>query len=100
MTGKHVTTSSRSATDSKRKVVPRRNTSIQTDVSTSSTARRRLRPANWAIVAHSGQVAFPQTRTGEFQNSTRLDASDEVLQRTLDGARVCPFSAQLHRLLQ
>src|SRR5262249_48632275 len=72
----------------------------QTDVSTSSTTRRPLRVTNGTILAHRRQVTFPQTGTSELQNSTRLDAADKVLQRTLDGTRVCSLSAQLDRFLQ
>lgn len=100
MTGKHVTTSSRSAIDSSRNVVPRRNTSIHTEVSTSSTLAHPLPLARRSIPPHPWQVTFPEARPGQLEDPTRLDSPNEVLERALYSAGVRPLAAQLDGFLE
>jgi hypothetical protein len=100
MTGKHVTTSSRSAIDSNRNVVPRRNTSIHTEVSTSSTSTRPLALARRPITPHRWQITFPEARPGQLEDPTCFDSPDKVLERALDSAGVRPLAAQLDGFLE
>src|SRR4051812_46115233 len=76
----------------------RRKTSIQADVSTSTTLAA-LSVAG-PILAHDAQIAFPGATAGEIQNPPGTCAFDELLHRPLNGARVGALAARAERVLE
>src|SRR4029079_10898796 len=96
-TGRQVTMSSKSTTDSIASRAGLRKTSIHAEVSTSTTARL---PVRRTILPHDREVAFPRTAAGQFEDLAGAGAPHEILHRTLDRARVGPFPADLQRLFQ
>src|SRR5512132_2435123 len=97
MIGRQVTISSKSTIASSVSRGRARNTSIHTEVSTSTTAAAPIRPA---VLADLGELAFPQPASGEIQDTARLRTENEVSQRTLDGPRIGALSAQERGLLE
>jgi hypothetical protein len=98
-TGRQVATSSRSTIEERLNPLRLRKTSIQTEVSTRSTGAWPGASSR-AIPTHVCEIALPEARTGELQDSAGLDAPNVVLQRLLDGPRIGPFPAQARDLLQ
>src|SRR5512139_364366 len=81
-TGRHVTTSSKSTIASRRRPGGLWNTSLQMEVSPSTTAAC---PVDRAVLADHGQVAFPLAGSCQLQDAPRLRPPHEVLQGALDG---------------
>src|SRR5437867_4418650 len=98
-TGRQVTTSSIATEDSSRNLVPLRNTSIQTEVSTRTTGFP-ARPAPHTIPAHVRQVSFPEAGTGQLEDSAGLRPAHVLLECPVDSSGVGSFAAQAQCLLQ
>src|SRR3990172_1216284 len=98
--GSTVTTSSTSTRSASRRRAGFRNTSIHTDVSTSTTAGLSAGPVRGGILAHDRQIALPQPAARQLENPSGLPSPDEFLERALDSPRVRPLAAQADGLLE
>jgi hypothetical protein len=85
-----------SATDERVSRLGRRNTSIQTEVSTRTTRP----PAGRAVVAHRGEIPVPEPGPGKLEDAIRPHPPDELLERATDRRRVRALTAELDRLLE
>src|SRR5450759_1942153 len=97
-TGRQVTISSKSTTDSIARREGRRNTSIHVEVSTRTTGS--LGSVWRTVLPHRREVPLPCARAGQFEDPAGARPAHEVLHRALHGARVRPFAAQVQGLLQ
>src|SRR5450756_1138734 len=100
MTGRQVTTSSRSTKDSSRSGPLFRKTSIQTDVSTRTTRCPAGNPSVRCVAPHLPQIPFPEAGSGELENPPCLDALHEVLESAPHGPRERSLTSEASRLLQ
>src|SRR4026208_1313234 len=96
-TGRQVTTSSKSTSRSRSRRGGFRNTSTQTDVSTSTTAAL---PVDSFVLPHDRQVTLPEARAGQIEDLTRLDPPDHLSQCAFDSLRVRALATQSGGLLQ
>src|SRR4029079_9697442 len=96
-TGRQVTMSSKSTTDSITSRDGLRKTSIHAEVSTSTTARL---PVRRTILPDHAEIAFPRTAAGQFEDLPGAGAPHEILHRALARARVGPFAADFQRLFE
>jgi hypothetical protein len=88
--------SSKSTTSSRRSRERVRKTSIQTEVSTSTTGAR---PVDAAVFANDGE-AFPKARSGKVENLPGPRPLHHLAQRALDRARVRSLAAHAGGLLE
>src|ERR1035437_185696 len=98
MTGRQVTTSSRSTKDSSRSGPLFRKTSIQTDVSTRTTRCPAGNPSVRCVAPHLRQIPFPEAGSGELENPPCLDALHEVLESAPHGPRERSLTSEASRL--
>jgi hypothetical protein len=98
-TGRQVTISSMSATDSRLRTPGLRNTSTHTEVSTRTT---HLSPGalNRMIVSHLGEVPLPEPGPRQLENPVGSRAPHEFTQRPGDRGRIGPLPAELDNLVQ
>src|SRR6516225_1904443 len=101
-TGRQVAISSNGTAASRSNGRSSRKISIQTDVSTRTTARPRARGCldPESISSHGGEVPVPRSGTRDGQDLPRADPADEVLQRSADRGGIRALSAQAEGVVQ
>src|SRR5207245_3493259 len=88
--GRHVTMSSNGTIASRSRGRFLRKTSIQTEVSTSTTSA----PPPRFGASHRVEIAFPRARSAQDQDLTRADSAHEFFEGLADRSRVGLLAAQ------
>ena len=70
------------------------------DLTVSTRTTATTCPVDNAIFAHRGEIAFPESRTGQIEDPPSMDTTYELLERPFDGTGVSSLTAQSRGLLE